>query len=99
MLDYAWIDDLLSFSGTSQFEVLRSTNNAVKPNHESIREVCARQDTKTKAPTDKRKQNVDQVLDADYVPSNTHSSQGESLLYIFEDSEAVIKLMKAEFRR
>ena len=29
----------------------------------------------------------------DYVPTNTHSSQGESQLYIFEDSEAVIKMI------
>ena len=27
-----------------------------------------------------------------YVPTNTHSSQGESQLYIFEDNEAVIKM-------
>ena len=29
----------------------------------------------------------------DYVPVNTHSSQGESQLYIFEDNEAVIKMI------
>ena len=29
----------------------------------------------------------------DYVPTNTHSSQGESHLYIFEDNEAVIKMI------
>ena len=29
----------------------------------------------------------------DYVPTNTHSSQGESQLYIFEDNEAVIKMI------
>ena len=31
--------------------------------------------------------------DVDYVPTNTHSSQGESQLYIFEDNEAVIKMI------
>ena len=43
----------------------------------------------------KRKGNrdVDQLSDADYVPTNTHSSQGESQLYIVEDNEAVIKLI------
>ena len=29
----------------------------------------------------------------DYVPSNTHSSEGESQLYIFEQNEAVIKMI------
>ena len=37
---------------------------------------------------DKRKQKVDQLSDVDYVPTNT-----QSLLYIFEDNEAVIKLI------
>ena len=32
----------------------------------------------------------------DYVPTNTHSSQGESQLYIFEDNEAVIKMIIKE---
>ena len=29
----------------------------------------------------------------DYVPTDTHSSQGESQLYIFEDNEAMIKMI------
>ena len=29
----------------------------------------------------------------DYAPTNTHSSQGESQLYIFEDNEVVIKMI------
>ena len=36
-------------------EVLRSTNNTVKPNHDSIRETCARPNPKTKTPTDKER--------------------------------------------
>ena len=37
---------------------------------------------------------VDQLSNADYVPTNTHSSQGdESQLYIFEDNEAVIEML------
>ena len=73
-------------------EVSRSTDNTVKPNHDSIRETCARQNTKTKTPTDKRKQKVDQLSDVDYVPTDTHSSQGESQLYTFEDKEAAIEM-------
>ena len=34
---------------------------------------------------------VDQLWNVDYVPTNTHSSQGESQLYICEDTKAVQK--------
>ena len=74
-------------------EDLRSTDNTVKPSHDSIRETCARQNTKTKTPTDKRKHKVDQLSYFDYVPTNTHSSQDESQLHIFGDNEAVIKMI------
>ena len=33
------------------------------------------------------------LSDVDYVPTNTHSSQSESQLCIFEDNEAVIKMI------
>ena len=46
--------------------------------------------------TDKRKQKADELSDVDYVPTNTHSSQGESQLHIFEDNEAVIKMIIKE---
>ena len=36
---------------------------------------------------------MDQLNGVDFVPTNTHSSQGESQLYIFEDNEAVIKMI------
>ena len=76
-------------------EVLRATNNTFKPNHERIRETCAGQNPKTKTPTEKKKkkQKMDQLSDVVYVPTNTHSSQGESQLYIFEDNEAVINMI------
>ena len=32
------------------------------------------------------------LSNVDYVHTNTHSSQGETQLYIFEDNEAVIKM-------
>ena len=41
----------------------------------------------------KRKQKVDQLSGVDYVPTDTHSSQGEFQLHIFEDNEAVIKMI------
>ena len=39
------------------------------------------------------KQKVDHVFDVDNVPTNKHSCQGEPQLYIFEDNEAVIKMI------
>ena len=36
---------------------------------------------------------VDQLSNVDYEPTNTHSSQDESQLNIFEDNEAVIKMI------
>ena len=72
-------------------EVLRPSNNTVQPNHNGIKKTCARPNPKT--PTDKRRQKVDQLSDVDYVPTNTHSSRDESQLYIFEDNEAVIKMI------
>ena len=41
----------------------------------------------------KENRDVDHLLNMDYVTTNTHSSQGESQLYIFEDSKAVIKMI------
>ena len=43
-----------------------------------------------------RKQKVDQLSDVDHVPTNTHSSQGESQLYISVDNEAVIKMISKD---
>ena len=48
---------------------------------------------KTKTPTETRKREVEQLSNVDYVPTNTYSSQSESQLYIFEDNEAVIKVL------
>ena len=65
-------------------EVLRSTNNTVQPKHTNIQETGVTLDSKTKTPNVKRTQKVEQLNDVDYVPTNTHSSQGESQLYIFD---------------
>ena len=74
-------------------EVLRSTNNKVQPKHTSHQETGAVFDSKTKTQHVKRKQKIDQLGEVDYVLANTHSSQGVSQLYIFEDNEAVIKMI------
>ena len=70
-------------------EVLRSTNNTVQPKHTSIQETEATLYSEAKTLNVKRKQ----LSNVDHVPTNTHSSQGESQLYIFEDNEAVIKMI------
>ena len=77
-------------------EVLRSTNNTAKQGTLAQGNLCGTGDhsinrTKTTTPTEKRKRDVEQLSNVDHVHTNTHSSQGESQLYIFEDSEAVIK--------
>ena len=48
-------------------EVLPSTNNTVQPNHNCSRETCAKPNSTTKTPTDKRRQQVDHLSDVDHV--------------------------------
>ena len=74
-------------------EVLRSSDNKVQSKHTSHQETGAVLDSKTKAQKVKRRQKVEQLSEVDYVPTNTHSSQGESQLYIFDDNEAVIRMI------
>ena len=66
-------------------KVVRSTTNNVQPKHTSIQETDATLNFKAKTQKVKRRQKVDQLSGVDYVPTNTHSFQGESQLYIFED--------------
>ena len=42
------------------------------------------------APSQKK---IDAMHDIDYVPSNVQSANHEALLYVFEDNEAVIKMI------
>ena len=81
-------------------EVLRSSNSTKPPTNPAAGN-CSRhhhskpkqkgQNQGPKSQQERRK--VDQLSNVDCVPSNTHSSQGESQLYIFEDNEAVIKII------
>ena len=45
-------------------------------------------------PKQKGNRDVDQLTHVDYLTTDANSSQGESQLYIFEDNEAVIKMIK-----
>ena len=40
-----------------------------------------------------RKRVINDLLNVDFIPSNVNSSHQEALLYIFEDNEAVIKMI------
>ena len=68
-------------------EVLRSTSNTARQGRQAQEDLCGTRDpsinkTKTKTPTEKSKREVEQLSNVDYVPTNTHSSQGESQLFI-----------------
>ena len=43
--------------------------------------------------SNKVKSEIGQLKQVDNVPSNTQSSQGDSKWYIFEDNEAVVKMV------
>ena len=73
-------------------EVFRSTKVNIQPKQTDHQETGAVLDSKTKTQHVTRKQKVDQLSEVDYVPTNTHFSQGESTLNISEDNEAVIKM-------
>ena len=79
-------------------EVLRSTNNTKRPIRRAPGNWCgvgnfSSKKTKTTTPIERSNRDDDQVSNVDYVPTNTLSSQDESQLYIFEDNEAVIKMI------
>ena len=74
-------------------ELLRSTNNKAQTKHPCHQETRTVLDSKTKTRRVTRRQMVDQLSEVDYVPTNTHASQGASQLYITEDNEAVIKMI------
>ena len=84
-----WMGYLLSMV----IKVLRSTNNTVQPNHSGIRGIGARPNSKTKTQNDKRRHMVEQLSAVDYVPTDTHSSQGKFSCTFFEDNEAVVKML------
>ena len=60
------------------------------PNPWSSRKLLAKSQFQTQQ---KGNRDVDQLSHVDYVTTNAKSSQGGSQLYIFEDDEAVIKMI------
>ena len=73
-------------------EVLHSTTDKIQPEHTNYQETGAVH-SKTKTQHVTRRQKVDQLSKVDHLPTNTHSSQGGSQQYIFEDNGAEIKMI------
>ena len=76
-------------------EVLRSSNSTKSPEHKPAAGNCLRdpESDRTSKPKQKGNRDVDQLSHVDHVTTNTQSSQGEFQLNIFEDNEAVIKMV------
>ena len=72
-------------------EVLRRSSNIPKTPTNPAAGNCWR--NRKSNPKPKGKRYVDQLSHVDHVTTNVNSSQGESRLYIFEDNEAVIKMV------
>ena len=70
--------------------MLRSSKSPESPTHGAPGN-CSR--NHTSEPKQKGNRDVDQLSHVDYVTTNANTSQGESQLYIFEDTEAVIKMI------
>ena len=71
-------------------EALRSSKRTASPTHGAAGN-CSR-DRKSK-PKQKGNRDVDQLSHVDHVTTNANSCQGESQLYIFEENEAVTKII------
>ena len=93
MLDYVWMGYLLFLGGDIVIEVLHSTEDNTQPKHASHQETGTVLDSKTQSQHVTRKQKVDQLSEVNHAPTNKHSSQGKSLLNVFGDNEAVIKMI------
>ena len=93
----ARMDHFLSTFGTWSLRCY-VPQTALQDKVDKPKETCAGQEniasiTKTNTPTKRRKRWYEQLSNVDCVPTNTHSSSGESQLYIFENNEAVIKMI------
>ena len=83
---YGWFTLLALDLWDLVIEMLRTTPKLPKPTQACMRE------TDAKIQSTPKDQNVD-LSNVDQVPSNAHLSEKESQLYMFEDNEAVIKMI------
>ena len=84
--------------GHCDWSVTFDKHNTARHGKQAQGDLCGTGDhsinkNETKTPTETRKRGVEQLSNVDYVLTNTHSSQGESQLHIFEDNEDVIKMI------
>ena len=78
------------FSWDVVTEVLRSSYSTKTPTNPAAGNFSRNHKSK---PKQKGNRDVDQLSHVDYVTTNANYSQGESQLYIFENNEAVIKMI------
>ena len=90
ILDYVWMGYLLLIFGTLWLRFYIHPKTKLNPNIPACRKPML---LSPRPNMEREKQKVDQLSEVDHVPTNTHSSQGESQLYIFDDNEAVIKMI------
>ena len=81
------LEDSKSTSGGVFCIFGRVSDNKPMGQQETVREI------KKPKPKQKGNRDVDQLSHVDYVTTDANSSQGESELYIFENNEAVIKMI------
>ena len=75
--------------------MLRSSNSAKTPKTKPAAGNCLPDPARdrTSKPKQQGNRDVHQLSHVDFVTTNVNSSQGESQLHIFEDDEAVIKMI------
>ena len=73
-----------------EIEVLRSSNSTRIPANPAAGNCLRNHKSK---PKQKGNRDVEQLSHVDHVTTNANSSQGESQLYVFENNEAVIKMI------
>ena len=97
MLDCEWMNYLRLILWDVVIEVLRSSNNNQPQTKQATGNRSREKTSKPKQASgnrcDVRDCSVDQLSNVDHVTTNANSSQGESQLYIFEDNEAIIKII------
>ena len=85
ILDCAWMGFFALDLWDMVIEVLRATDNTARHGKLAQGDLCGTSEhsiskNKTKTSTETRQREFEQLLNVDYVPTNTHSSQGESQL-------------------
>ena len=94
---YAWMETKLSIFRNLVVEVFHSSPNQLNKTKNQVRGNSSRNTTSNKHTQNQIKVPTQHdnfyLSDVDYVPSNAKFSQFGAMLYIFEENEAVIKMI------